>query len=40
LAGEFTVGELLGGDGAGGPEGFGRGKGRGIEEVVVAVVGV
>jgi len=40
LAGELTVGELLGGEQAGGPESFGRGEGRGVEEVVVAVVGV
>jgi hypothetical protein len=40
LAGEFAVGELLGREQAGGPEGLGRGKGRGVEEVVVAVVGV
>jgi hypothetical protein len=31
---------LLGGEQAGGPEGLGGGEGRGVEEVVVAVVGV
>jgi hypothetical protein len=40
LAGELAVGELLGGEQAGGPEGLGGGEGRGVEEVVVAVVGV
>jgi len=40
LAGEFAVGELLGGEQAGGPEGLGGGEGRRVEEVVVAVVGV
>jgi hypothetical protein len=40
LAGEFAVGELLGGEQAGGPEGLGGGEGRGVVDVVVAVVGV
>lgn len=40
LAREFAVGELLGGEDAGGPELFARGEGGGVEEVVVAVVGV
>lgn len=40
LAEEFAVGELFGGQDAGGPELFGGGEGRWVEEVVVAVVGV
>lgn len=40
LAREFAVGELLRGEHAGGPEGLGGGEGGGVEEVVVAVVGV
>ena len=40
LAREFAVGELMGGEHAGGPELLARGEGGGVEEVVVAVVGV
>lgn len=40
LARELAVGELLGGEHAGGPELLAGGKGGGVEEVVVAVVGV
>jgi hypothetical protein len=40
LAEEFAVGELFGGEDAGGPELARRGEGGRVEEVVVAVVGI